>query len=104
MPATPAPDSNVSAFPVRISRLAAIGPLVGFVCGTLSYFLQTWLVPSLPSQPQGMYGWVIVFNIVIWTTWLLLVPVTWMLAAWVPITREKRTLPIVFHVLASLVV
>jgi sensor histidine kinase YesM len=89
---------------VRISRLAAIGPVVGVLCGTLSYFLQVWLAPGFQSQPQGMYGWVILFNVIVWTTWLLLVPVTWALASWVPITAENRTLSIAFHAVASIVV
>ena len=101
---TTAPHVDVNAFPVRISRLAAIGPVVGVLCGTMSYFLQVWLAPGFESQPQGMYGWVVLFNVIVWTTWLLLVPVTWALASWVPITAENRTLAIAFHVVASIVV
>src|SRR5262249_28960268 len=78
--------------------------IVGVVCGTMSYFLQAWLSPAFPMQPQGMYGWVVLFNILVWTTWFLLVPVTWALAAWVPITPQNRTLSLAFHGVASLVV
>ena len=46
MPGTIAPTADVNAFPVRISRLAAIGPVVGVLCGTMSYFLQVWFVPG----------------------------------------------------------
>ena len=104
MPGTITPTTEVNAFPVRISRLAAIGPVVGVLCGTMSYFLQVWLAPGFESQPQGMYGWVVLFNVIVWTTWLLLVPVTWALASWVPITAENRTLAIAFHAVASIVV
>jgi signal transduction histidine kinase len=103
MPGT-SPTTVVTPFPVRISRLAAIGPVVGVLCGTLSYFLQVWLAPGFQNQPQGMYGWVVLFNVIVWTTWLLLVPVTWALASWVPITAQNRTLSIVFHAVASIVV
>jgi two-component system, LytTR family, sensor kinase len=96
--------ATVNPFPVRLSRLAAIGLVVGFVCGTMSYFLQTWLSPGFQNQPQGMYVWVVLFNVLVWTTWLLLVPVTWALAAWVPITSQTRTLSLAFHSVASLVV
>ena len=70
----------------------------------MSYFLQVWLAPGFETQPQGMYGWVVLFNVIVWTTWLLLVPVTWALASWVPITAENRTLAIAFHAVASILV
>src|SRR6476469_2335130 len=104
MPGINATPTDVNAFPVRISRLAAVGPVVGVLCGTMSYFLQVWLAPGFESQPQGMYGWVVLFKVVVWTTLLLLVPVTCALSSREPTTTENRTLAIAFHAVASILV
>jgi signal transduction histidine kinase len=96
--------TGIDAFPARVSRLVAVGPLVGTVTGTVSYFLQIWLSPGFESQPQGMYVWVLTYNMLVWTTWLLLLPVKWWLAARVPITAGRRTLPLAFHAVTGLVV
>jgi hypothetical protein len=98
------PMTGIGAFPARVSRLVAVGPLVGTVTGTVSYFLQIWLTPGFESQPQGMYVWVLTYNMLVWTTWLLLLPVKWWLAARVPITAGRRTLPLAFHAVTGLVV
>jgi two-component system, LytTR family, sensor kinase len=90
-------------FPVPFGRLLALGPLVAVASGTLSYILQGWLIPSMPSTPQGQYVWVILFNILSWTAWLASLPVAWMVADRIVIRDGRRALPLVFHVCASLV-
>src|SRR5262245_8876939 len=89
-------------FPVPFGRLLALGPLVGVTSGTLSYILQGWLIPSMPSTPQGQYVWVVLFNILSWTVWLASLPVVWMVADRVPIRDGRRALPLAFHFGASL--
>jgi len=73
-------ESSPLTFPVPFGRLLALGPLVGVASGTLSYILQGWLIPSMPSTPQGQYVWVVLFNILSWTVWLASLPVAWMVA------------------------
>jgi hypothetical protein len=96
-------EASPLTFPVPFGRLLALGPLVGVASGTLSYILQGWLIPSMPSTPQGQYVWVVLFNILSWTVWLASLPVAWMVADRVPIRDGRRALPLAFHVCASLV-
>ena len=81
-------ESSPLTFPVPFGRLLALGPLVGLASGTLSYILQGWLIPSMPSTPQGQYGWVVLFNVLSWTVWLASLPVAWMVADRVPDPRR----------------
>ena len=101
-PDPPALESE--AFPVRIWRLLALGPIVGVASGTLSYTLQIWLNPRIVQEPIGQYVWVVLYNILAWTSWLLLVPAIWSLASRLPVSGLRKALPIVFHAAASVVI
>ena len=94
-PDPPALESE--GFPVRIWRLLALGPIVGVASGTLSYTLQIWLNPRIVQEPIGQYVWVVLYNILAWTSWLLLVPAIWSLASRLPISGLRKALPVVFH-------
>ena len=100
----PETSSQISQpFPFSFWRLLALGPLVGIASGTLSYVLQGWLIPSMPSTPQGQFVWVVLFNILAWTVWLASLRVVWSMAEWVPIRGSQRALPLGFHIGGSLV-
>ena len=88
-PDPPAPESD--EFPVRFWRLLALGPIVGVASGTLSYILQAWLNPRIVLEPIGQYVWVVLYNILAWTSWLVLIPMIWQLASRMPISRPGRS-------------
>jgi two-component system LytT family sensor kinase len=88
-------------FPVTFWRLLALGPVVGVVSGTLSYTLQVWLNPKIVQQPAGQYVWVVLFNILAWTSWLILLPIVWWLGSRVPISSGRRAAALAFHGAAS---
>jgi two-component system, LytTR family, sensor kinase len=93
---------DLDDLPVRVWRLIALGPFVGVASGSLSYLLQYWIDPKIVEQPIGQYVWVVLFNVLSWTSWLALVPVAWLLASRVRINAGRRLGPILFHVVASL--
>ena len=82
--------------------MLAIGPVVGILSGTLSYWLQYWIDPTIINRPIGQYVWVVLYNILAWTSWLLFVPLNWRLASAVRIRRERFVRPTIFHAAASL--
>ena len=87
----------------RLWHMLAIGPVVGVLSGTLSYWLQYWIDPTIVTRPIGQYGWVVLYNVLAWTSWLLFVPLTWRLASTVRIRRDQFVPPTLFHAAASLV-
>ena len=99
-----APALESDEFPVRLWRLLAVGPIVGVASGTLSYTLQIWLNPRIVLEPIGQYGWVVLYNILAWTSWLALIPVIWQLASRVSISGVRKAVPIAFHAAASVVI
>jgi two-component system, LytTR family, sensor kinase len=86
----------------RLWHMLAIGPVVGILSGTLSYWLQYWIDPTIINRPIGQYVWVVLYNILAWTSWLLFVPLNWRLASAVRIRRERFVRPTIFHAAASL--
>jgi two-component system LytT family sensor kinase len=98
------PALEADGFPVTFWRLLALGPVVGVASGTLSYTLQVWLNPKIVQQPIGQYSWVVLFNILAWTSWLVLLPLVWWLASRVPISSGRRALALAFHATASVAV
>jgi two-component system LytT family sensor kinase len=100
-PDPPAPESD--EFPVRFWRLLALGPIVGVASGTLSYILQAWLNPRIVLEPIGQYVWVVLYNILAWTSWLVLIPIIWQLASRMPISSARKVVPLGFHAAASIV-
>jgi two-component system, LytTR family, sensor kinase len=100
-PDSPAIESD--DFPVRFWRLLALGPIVGVSSGTLSYSLQVWLNPRIVLEPIGQYVWVVLYNILAWTSWLALIPLILTLASRLPIATGRRAVPIAFHAAASVV-
>jgi two-component system, LytTR family, sensor kinase len=86
----------------RVWHMLALGPPVGIVSGTLSYWLQYWIDPTIVTRPIGQYGWVVLYNILAWTSWLLFIPLIWRLAATVQISRDRFVRPTLFHLAASL--
>lgn len=83
--------------------MLVLGPVVGVLSGTLSYWLQYWIDPTIVTRPIGQYGWVVLYNILAWTSWLLFIPIIWRLASAVRIRRERFVPPTLFHASASLV-
>jgi two-component system LytT family sensor kinase len=100
------PDSALESddFPVRLWRLLALGPLVGVASGTLSYSLQAWLNPRIVLEPIGQYLWVVFYNILAWTSWLVLIPLIWKLASRLPIATARKAVPLAFHAAASVAI
>jgi two-component system, LytTR family, sensor kinase len=86
----------------RLWHMLALGPVVGLLSGTLSYWLQYWIDPAIISRPVGRYGWVVLYNVLAWTSWLLFIPLIWRLASAVRIRRERFVRPTLFHLAASL--
>jgi signal transduction histidine kinase len=87
----------------RLWHMLALGPVVGLLSGTLAYWLQYWIDPTIVTRPIGRYWWVVGYNVVAWTSWLLFIPLIWRLASSVRIRRERWLRPTLFHVAASLV-
>lgn len=87
----------------RLWHMLALGPVVGLLSGTLSYWLQYWIDPTIVSRPIGQYGWVVLYNVLAWTSWLLFIPLIWRLASAVRIRRERFVRATLFHLAASLV-
>ena len=85
----------------RLWHMLAIGPVVGLLSGTLSYWLQYWIDPSIVTRPIGQYGWVVLYNVLAWTSWLLFIPLIWRLASTVQIRRERFVRPTLFHLTVS---
>ena len=83
--------------------MLAAGPIVGVLSGTLSYWLQYWIDPTIVTRPIGQYVWVVLYNVLAWTSWLLFIPLTWRLASAVRIRRERFVQLTLFHAAASLV-
>ncbi|MBK5295630.1 MAG: hypothetical protein JJE40_00650, partial [Vicinamibacteria bacterium] len=81
----------------RLWHMVALGPVVGILSGTLSYWLQYWIDPTIINRPIGQYGWVVLYNVLAWTSWLLFIPLIWRLASAVQIRRERFVRPTVFH-------
>jgi two-component system LytT family sensor kinase len=98
------PADDADGFPVSFWRLLALGSVVGVVSGTLSYVLQVLLNPKIVQEPIGQYVWVVLFNILAWTSWLLLLPLVWRLSSRVPISGGRRTVALTFHAAASVAV
>ena len=86
----------------RLWHMLAAGPVVGILSGTLSYWLQYWIDPAIINRPIGQYAWVVLFNVLAWTSWLLFIPLNWRLASAVRIRRERFIKPTLFHAAASL--
>lgn len=87
----------------RFWHMIALGPVVGILSGTLSYWLQYWIDPTIVNRPIGQYFWVVLYNILAWTSWLAFIPVTWWLASAVRIRRDRFVRPTAFHFAASFV-
>ena len=87
----------------RLWHMVALGPVVGILSGTLSYWLQYWIDPTIVNRPIGQYGWVVLYNVLAWTSWLLFIPLIWRLASAVRIRRDRFIRPTMFHLAASLV-
>ena len=87
----------------RFWHMLALGPVVGILSGTLSYWLQYWIDPTIVNRPIGQYGWVVLYNVLAWTSWLLFIPLIWRLASAVQIRRERFVRPTLFHLAASLI-
>ena len=87
----------------RAWHMIALGPVVGILSGTLSYWLQYWIDPTIVTRPIGQYGWVVTYNVLAWTSWLLFIPLIWRLATAVRIRRERFVPPTAFHLASSLV-
>jgi hypothetical protein len=83
--------------------MLVLGPIVGLLSGTLSYWLQYWIDPTIVTRPIGQYVWVVLYNVLAWTSWLLFIPFIWRLASWVRIRRERFVPPTLFHAVASVV-
>jgi two-component system LytT family sensor kinase len=88
----------------RIWHMLVLGPIVGVLSGTLSYWIQYWIDPAIIRRPIGQYQWVLVYNILAWTSWLLFIPLIWRLASAVRIRRERFVRPTAFHVSCSFVI
>jgi hypothetical protein len=87
----------------RVWHMLVLGPIVGLLSGTLSYWLQYWIDPTIVTRPIGQYVWVVLYNVLAWTSWLLFIPFIWRLASWVRIRRERFVPPTLFHAVASVV-
>jgi hypothetical protein len=83
--------------------MLAAGPIVGLLSGTLSYWLQYLIDPTVVTRPIGWYSSVVAFNVLAWTSWLLFVPLIWSLGARARIERRSWIRPTLFHAAASLV-
>ena len=77
------------------------GPAAGVLSGTQAYWLQYWIDPAFASRPIGAWRNVVAYNILAWTTWLLVVPAIWWLAGRIRITRERRVGAAAFHLSMS---
>ena len=88
----------------RVWHMLVLGPIVGVLSGTLSYWIQYWIDPAIIRRPIGQYQWVLVYNVLAWTSWLLFIPLIWRLASAVRIRRERFVRPTAFHVAVSFVI
>jgi two-component system LytT family sensor kinase len=85
----------------RVWHMLVLGPIVGLLSGTLSYWLQYWIDPTIVNRPIGQYVWVVLYNVLAWTSWLLFIPFIWRLGSMVRIRRERFVRPTLFHGVAS---
>lgn len=100
-------DAPARRFPVKLRWLLAVGPVAGVVSGTFAYLLQVWIDPDIAQRPIGQYRWVVLYNIVAWTSWF---PAVWA-AAWLawrvpilaPFAGTRRIASIGLHVVAAIV-
>ena len=99
----PEPLERPTSFRPRVWHMLAAGPIVGLLSGTLSYWLQYLIDPTIVTRPIGWYSSVVAFNVLAWTSWLLFVPLVWHLGARARIERRSWVRPTLFHVAASLV-
>ncbi|HXE80986.1 MAG TPA: histidine kinase, partial [Vicinamibacterales bacterium] len=90
-------------FTPRFWHALIAGPIVGILSGTLAYWVQIWINPRMATNPIGQYWNVVAFNVFVWTTWVLFMPVIWWLAGRVRITRERLVAAVVFHLACSVV-
>lgn len=93
--------------PVRLRWLLALGPPVGVVSGTFSYLLQIWINPAITQAPVGQFRWVVLYNVVSWTSWFVVVWAAACLGLRVPIgapfAGTQRAASIAFHAVAAVV-
>lgn len=89
--------------PFRAWQVLAIGMVVGLMAGMLTYVLQVSIDPDIARQPIGQFRWVVLYNILSWTSWFALVPLVWRLSTLVRISRERWVFPVAFHLAGSIV-
>jgi signal transduction histidine kinase len=82
--------------------IVGVGCAVGLATGTFSYVMQQWLGFSTDRDPLGRYGWIVLFNMCAWVSWLALVPLMLALSRRVRVTRGRIVPPLAIHFGAAL--
>jgi signal transduction histidine kinase len=89
-------------FRLRPWLILPLGLGVGLLSGTYSYLLQRWMTNGVVHVPIGEYGWVVSFNLIVWTWWFALITGALWVVRHLRITRANAWRSVPAHVLLAL--